>query len=195
MKHKFIILFLLFFLSISGQQNNRVNVNLNFGFPQVTGYGLEFFFDSKKKTSLYFNYGGKKFFSKPFDLILENYEFFDFSLNYNELGINYFLNKNIYLSGGFNHFNFYLDYDNEEGIRAETSLLNKSPIIKIGFKLGGKIYLKTEVGYNFKFPEKIYGKGVLNNINVTTTLNPSKIPLINKNSFVTASFVIGFGFF
>ena len=195
MNHNIVFVFLLSFLSISAQKNNKLNLNLNFGFPQVTGYGVEFFLDSKTKTSLYFNYGGKKFFSKPFDLILDNYEFFDFSLNYNELGINYFLNKNIYLSGGFNRFSFYIDYDNEENIRAETSLLNKSPIVKIGFMLGRKTYLKTEIGYNFNFPEKIYGYGVLNDINVTTTLNPSKIPLISKNSFVTASFVIGFGFF
>ena len=104
---------------------------------------------------MYFNYGGKKFFSKPFDLILENYEFFDFSLNYSEIGLNYFLNKNIYLSGGLNYFDFYIDYDNDENIRAQTSLLNKSPIIKIGLKLGRKIYFKTELGYNFKFLKKL----------------------------------------
>ena len=185
---------MLFFFPISAQDTSKLNLNINFGFPQLIGGGLEFFFDSKKKTSLYFNYGGKKFFSKPFDLISENYEFFDFSLNYSELGLNYSLNKNIYLSGGFNYFDFYIDYDNDENIRAQTSLINKSPIIKIGLKLGRKIYFKTELGYNFKFPEKIEGQGVLSDIAVSTTLNPSKIPLINNNGFILASIAIGFGF-
>ena len=104
------------------------------------------------------------------------------------------MNKNIYLSGGLNYFDFYIDYDNDENIRAQTSLLNKSPIIKIGLKLGRKIYFKTELGYNFKFPEKIEGQGTLSDIAVSTTLNPSKIPLINNNGFIIASIAIGFGF-
>ena len=175
--------------------HHRLNFEIDIGVPHVVGYGLDFFFIKKKpKYSLYYSKGGKKIFDRPFEQIAKNYDFFDFSVNKIEYGLNIYLNKNIYVSFGNYEMELKFEYNNEDNIRLISDLRNSSPVFKVGYKYEKKIYLKTELGYNFNFPENIFGSGRISDIDVITTINSNKIPLVDNNGFFLASVKIGYGF-
>ena len=176
-------------------ENKLINVELDMGVPHIFGLGLELFLSEKKPTiSFFYNSGGKKILKKPFELISENYNFFDFSVNKIEYGFSIYLKNNFYASLSNNDLELIFEYDNSEDIRLVNHLRNSSPVFKIGFKHGVKFFIKTEIGYNFNFPEKIFGLGKIGDFDVVTAINSNKIPLVDDNGFFVANVKIGYGF-
>tara|TARA_Y200000002_G_scaffold33519_1_gene24680 strand:- start:95 stop:742 length:648 start_codon:yes stop_codon:yes gene_type:complete len=181
--------------NINTLANKLINVELDIGAPHIFGLGLEFFVSKKKPTiSFFYNSGGKKILEKPFELISENYNFFDFSVNKVEYGFNIYLKNNFYASLSRSELELIFEYDNSEDIRLINHLRNSSPVLKIGFKHGIKFFIKTEIGYNFNFPEKIFGFGKVGDFDVLTAINSNKIPLVDNNGFFVATVKIGYGF-
>lgn len=176
-------------------EHHRLNFEVDIGVPHIVGFGFEFFLTKiKPKYSLFYSKGGKKIFDEPFKQIAKNYDFFDFSVNKVEYGLNIYFNKNIYVSIGNYEMDLNLEYDNQDNARLISDLRNSSPVFKVGYKYEKKIYLKTELGYNFNFPENIFGSGRVSDIDVITTINSNKIPLVDNNGFFLASVKIGYGF-
>jgi len=197
---KLTTLILLIFCTFSYAQDkqdiNPLRVGLKIGTPNIIGGNLEFttpLLDNR--IALFADYSG-------FTIKEDGSEV---ALKYIEAGTNvYFKNngKGLYASLSYGKLNLDGNYSDAETVNgtlyegeAEGSLDVSTLNVKLGAKLGNKIYFRIEAGYGFgDIPQEIEVTGTEKNTGTTKTDSveiPNDIPGIDESGYLL--FNIGFG--
>lgn len=128
------------------------------------------------------------------------------SLNYTEYGINFYFSNNgkgLYASAGIAQLDSEFTFNNltfeENGVSqigsAKTNLDINTLNLKLGFKTGGSIYFKFEIGYGMgSIPESINFIATSNGITESFSEDVPAIPGLNSGGLLISNFGFGLSF-
>ena len=128
------------------------------------------------------------------------------SLNYTEYGINFYFSNNgkgLYASAGISQLDSEFTFNNltfeENGVSqigsAKTNLDINTLNLKLGFKTGGSIYFRFEIGYGMgSIPESIDFIATFNEITESFSEDVPAIPGLNSGGLLISNFGFGLSF-
>jgi len=128
------------------------------------------------------------------------------SLNYTEYGINFYFSNNgkgLYASAGIAQLDSEFTFNNltfeENGVSqigsAKTNLDINTLNLKLGFKTGGSIYFRFEIGYGMgSIPESIDFIATSNGITESFSEDVPAIPGLNSGGLLISNFGFGLSF-
>ena len=128
------------------------------------------------------------------------------SLNYTEYGINFYFSNNgkgLYASAGIAQLDSEFTFNNltfeENGASqigsAKTNLDINTLNLKLGFKTGGSIYFRFEIGYGMgSIPESIDFIATSNGITESFSEDVPAIPGLNSGGLLISNFGFGLSF-
>jgi len=128
------------------------------------------------------------------------------SLNFTEYGINFYFSNNgkgLYASAGIAQLDSEFTFNNltfeENGVSqigsAKTNLDINTLNLKLGFKTGGSIYFRFEIGYGMgSIPESIDFIATSNGITESFSEDVPAIPGLNSGGLLISNFGFGLSF-
>ena len=218
MKKVYLLLVLLCVVSISNAQENQpeestvtekgkpkkrilpIRVGLKLGTPNGIGGNIEYVTPLWKHRIAVFG---------DYSVLKAEVEDADNKLNYFEIGSNIYLFKNkgrgLYGSFGYGVLNINstggeYETDNGDTITNSKADFNVETLnVKLGLKLGRRVYFRTELGYGFgEIPQEILVSGYINGtlteeiIDISEDL--SDIPGMSENGYLIFNIGFGIGF-